>query len=49
MDLYEVLQLSEKASQDQIKKAYQQLILQHHPDKAGNSDMFLKIDQGKFI
>ncbi|KAG2207214.1 hypothetical protein INT47_012267 [Mucor saturninus] len=30
---YEVLQVSESASQDMIKQRFQQLILKHHPDK----------------
>lgn len=49
MDLYAVLQVDSDASQDDIKKAYQQLILRHHPDKvengAGNSDVFIRIDE----
>ena len=49
MDLYETLQVSKDASQEDIKKSYQQLILRHHPDKAkeqdGNLQMFLKIDE----
>lgn len=49
MDFYAVLQVDSKASQEDIKKAYQQLILRHHPDKAqdhqGNADIFIKIDE----
>lgn len=47
MDYYEVLGVSDKATPEKIRKSYQQLILQHHPDKAGNSEKFLKIDEGK--
>lgn len=49
MDYYEVLQVQREASQDDIKKSYQKLILCHHPDKnqekEGNFDEFLKIDE----
>lgn len=49
MDHYAVLQVESDASQDDIKKAYQQLILRHHPDKSesceGNSDVFIRIDE----
>lgn len=49
MDYYEILQVSADAGQDDLKKAYQQMILRHHPDKnlelAGNSDKFMKIDE----
>lgn len=49
MDYYAVLQVDSDASQEDIKKAYQQLILRHHPDKAedggGTSDIFIKIDE----
>lgn len=49
MDYYEVLQVLETASQDDIKKAYQQLVLIHHPDKdlaaEGSFEKFLKISE----
>lgn len=49
MDHYAVLQVDKTASQDDIKKAYQQLILRHHPDKSeggeGNSNNFIRIDE----
>ncbi|GAN07165.1 DnaJ homolog subfamily C member 24 [Mucor ambiguus] len=35
---YEVLQVSETASLDIIKQKFQQLILQHHPDKRTNDN-----------
>lgn len=52
MDYYEILQVSNEANQEDIKKAYQQLILKHHPDKQqeqkdGNFEIFLKVDEGK--
>lgn len=52
MDYYDILQVHREASQDDIKKSYQQLILKHHPDKStqqGSSSadlsVFLKIDE----
>lgn len=33
MDFYEVLGIMDDASQEEVKKAYQQLALKHHPDK----------------
>lgn len=49
MSFYEVLQVPPNASQEEIKKSYQQLILRHHPDKSSekkeNLHMFLKIDE----
>lgn len=49
MDFYDVLQVSQNASQDDIRKSYQQLILRHHPDKneekSESLHIFLKIDQ----
>jgi DnaJ-class molecular chaperone len=34
---YSILEVSETASQDDIKKAYRKLSMLHHPDKNGNS------------
>jgi len=35
VDLYALLEVSESASTDQIKKSYRALALKHHPDKQG--------------
>ena len=37
-DLYKTLEISENASQDEIKKSYRKLSLKHHPDKNNGID-----------
>ena len=37
-DYYEKLGVAEGASQDDIKKAYRKLVLQHHPDSSGDPE-----------
>ena len=52
---YDVLGVTEKATQDEIKKAYRKLAVEHHPDKGGDENKFKEIgeaygvlgDQGK--
>lgn len=46
MDHYEVLKVSKDASSDEIKKSYQKLILQYHPDKVNS---FVKITAKSLI
>ena len=35
-DYYDLLGLDRGASQDDIKKAYRKLAIEHHPDKGGD-------------
>ncbi|NTW61618.1 molecular chaperone DnaJ [Candidatus Saccharibacteria bacterium] len=45
-DYYEILGVSKNASDDEIKKAYRRLAVQHHPDKeGGNEDKFKEISE----
>jgi len=44
-NFYQTLGVSETASQDEIKKAYRKLAVQHHPDKGGDEDTFKKISE----
>ena len=45
VNYYEVLGVDEKASQDDIKKAYRKLAKEHHPDKGGDETTFKKISE----
>jgi len=42
-NLYQILGVNENATQDEIKKSYRKLALEHHPDKGGSEEEFKKI------
>lgn len=42
--LYEVLGLETKATQEEIKKAFRKLAMQHHPDRGGDGEKFKEIN-----
>lgn len=44
-EYYSILGLSKTASEDEIKKAYRKLAMQHHPDRGGDAEKFKEINE----
>lgn len=44
-DYYEVLGVSKSASADELKKAFRQAAVQHHPDKGGDEAKFKEVNE----
>jgi molecular chaperone DnaJ len=42
---YDILGVNETSSQEEIKKKYKKLAVEHHPDKGGNEETFKKISE----
>jgi DnaJ family protein A protein 2 len=44
LKLYNILEVSNNATQDEIKKKFRKLVVIHHPDKGGDPDKFKEIN-----
>lgn len=45
MDYYDTLGIPRSASQEEIKKAYRKLAMQHHPDRGGDQEKFTEVQK----
>lgn len=45
VDLYSILHVQRDASQEEMKRAYKKLCVQHHPDKGGDENEFKKVSE----
>jgi DnaJ-class molecular chaperone len=44
-DIHPIFKIKKSSSEEDFKKQYKKLILKHHPDKGGDSSMFIKIKE----
>lgn len=44
-DYYEILGVSKNASDDEIKKAFRKLAVEHHPDRGGDEEKFKELNE----
>ena len=44
-NFYQTLGVNENATQDEIKKAYRKLAVEHHPDKGGDENKFNRLER----
>jgi DnaJ-class molecular chaperone len=49
MTLYDILQVPQNCSPDELKKAYKKLAITHHPDKGGDATKFKEINNAYSI
>lgn len=45
MDYYKILNVAKTATQEEIKKAYKKLAMEHHPDRGGSTAKFAEINE----
>jgi DnaJ-class molecular chaperone len=45
MNYYSILGVDRSSDQNQIKKAYRDLVKKHHPDRGGDAELFKKINE----
>ena len=43
-DFYEILGVTQDATQERIKTAWRKLVIKHHPDQGGTAEMFMAIN-----
>lgn len=44
-DYYKILNISDKADENEIKKSFRKLSLQHHPDRGGDGEKFKELNE----